>query len=144
MHMISSKKTVISNMMWRFAERCGAQGVSFVVSIILARLLLPEEYGVVSLITIFTTILNLFIDSGFKNALIQKRDADQTDFSTVFYFNIFMGMVLYFLMFFCGSCYLCFLWSERYGSLHTGDVADAGDGRRQWGTDSDCIQADGI
>ena len=108
MHMISSKKTVISNMMWRFAERCGAQGVSFVVSIILARLLLPEEYGVVSLITIFTTILNLFIDSGFKNALIQKRDADQTDFSTVFYFNIFMGMVLYFLMFFAAPAISAF------------------------------------
>ena len=106
--MISSKKTVISNMMWRFAERCGAQGVSFVVSIILARLLLPEEYGVVSLITIFTTILNLFIDSGFKNALIQKRDADQTDFSTVFYFNIFMGMVLYFLMFFAAPAISAF------------------------------------
>lgn len=97
--MTSDKKAVLSNMMWRFAERCGAQGVSFLVSIILARLLLPEEYGVVSLITIFTSILNLFIDSGFKNALIQKKNADQLDYSTVFYFNIFMGIVLYLLMF---------------------------------------------
>lgn len=93
--MAVNKKAVVSNMLWRFAERCGAQGVSFIVSIVLARLLLPEEYGVVSIITIFTAILNLFIDSGFKNALIQKKNADQLDFSTVFYFNVLMGILLY-------------------------------------------------
>ena len=70
---MSRKKIVLTNMLWRFAERCGAQGVSFVVSLVLARLLTPEDYGVVSLITIFTSILTLFIDSGFKNALIQKK-----------------------------------------------------------------------
>lgn len=89
----------MTNMLWRFAERCGAQGVSFLVSLILARLLLPEDYGVVSLITIFTAILALFIDSGFKNALIQKRDADQLDFSTVFYFNVALGIGLYLVLF---------------------------------------------
>lgn len=92
-------KTVISNVLWRFAERCGAQGVSFIVSVILARILLPEEYGIVSIITIFTTILNLFMDSGFKNALIQKKDADEIDYSTVFYFNILSGTILYIFMF---------------------------------------------
>ncbi len=97
--MTFNQKTVLSNMLWRFAERCGAQGVSFIVSVILARILLPEEYGVVSIITIFTTILNLFLDSGFKNALIQKRDADVIDYSTVFYFNILMGVILYIFMF---------------------------------------------
>lgn len=97
--MVSDRKRVLSNILWRFAEQCGAQGVSFVVSVILARLLLPEEYGIVSLITIFTSILNLFMDSGFKNALIQKKNADQIDYSTVFYFNILMGVLLYLLMF---------------------------------------------
>lgn len=96
---MAKKKAVITNMLWRLAERCGAQGVSFIVSLILARLLLPEAYGVVSLITTFTTILNLFIDSGFSNALIQKKDADQLDFSTVFYFNITIGIFFYVLMF---------------------------------------------
>ena len=96
---MSRKKIVLTNMLWRFAERCGAQGVSFVVSLVLARLLTPEDYGVVSLITIFTSILTLFIDSGFKNALIQKKNADQLDFTTVFYFNVFLGAVLYFVMF---------------------------------------------
>ena len=97
--MAVNRKTIISNMLWRLAERCGAQGVSFIVSLILARLLLPEAYGVISLITVFTSILNLFIDSGFKNALIQKKDADQLDYSTVFYFNIVMGVLLYGIMF---------------------------------------------
>ena len=97
--MAVNRKTIISNMLWRLAERCGAQGVSFIVSLILSRLLLPEAYGVISLITVFTSILNLFIDSGFKNALIQKKDADQLDYSTVFYFNIVMGVLLYGIMF---------------------------------------------
>lgn len=97
--MRSTRNTIAANMLWRFAERCGAQGVSFIVSVILARLLLPEEYGVISLITVFTAILNLFMDSGFKNALIQKKDADQIDFSTVFYFNVFMGVALYLVMY---------------------------------------------
>ena len=64
-------------------ERCGAQGVSFVVSIVLARLLAPEAYGVVALIAVFTSILRVFIDSGFGSSLIQKKDADDLDFSTV-------------------------------------------------------------
>lgn len=94
------KDKVVSNMLWRFAERCGAQGVTFVVSILLARLLAPEVYGTIALITVFITILNVFVDSGFGNALIQKKDADDLDFSTVFYFNIAICSVLYILMFF--------------------------------------------
>ena len=80
-------------------ERCGAQGVSFVVSIILARLLAPEAYGVVALIAVFTSILRVFIDSGFGSSLIQKKDADDLDFSTVFYFNMVMCLSLYGLLF---------------------------------------------
>ncbi|MCI8346279.1 MAG: lipopolysaccharide biosynthesis protein [Clostridia bacterium] len=89
------KKKVISSFFWRFAERCGAQGVLFIVSIILARLLAPEIYGTVALVTVFTTILQVFVDSGMANALIQKKDADETDFSTVFFFNIITCGLLY-------------------------------------------------
>jgi len=96
---MKKNRSVFSNLIWRFAERCGAQGVSFIVSIVLARLLDPSVYGIISLITVFTTILNVFIDSGFGNALIQKKDADDLDFSSVFYFNIIVCTVLYFLMF---------------------------------------------
>lgn len=93
------KGKTLSNFVWRFAERCGAQGVSFIVSIVLARLLAPEVYGTIALVTVFTTILNVFVDSGFGNALIQKKDADDLDFSTVFYFNIIICTALYILMF---------------------------------------------
>lgn len=92
-------KSVISNLIWRFAERCGAQGVSFIVSIVLARLLAPEAYGTISLVTVFTTIMQVFVDSGMGNALIQKKDADDLDFSSVFYFNIVVCSLLYLLMF---------------------------------------------
>ena len=92
-------KKVFSNFIWRFAERCGAQGVAFVVSIILARILDKEVYGVIALVTVFTTILNVFVDSGMGTALVQKKDADELDFSSVFYFNITMCTVLYVLAF---------------------------------------------
>ncbi|WP_395015901.1 lipopolysaccharide biosynthesis protein [Robinsoniella peoriensis] len=97
---IDVKKKTISNLMWRFAERCGAQGVSFIVSIILARLLAPDIYGTVALITVITTILQVFVDSGMGNALIQKKNADDLDYSTVFYFNFVVCIILYAGMFF--------------------------------------------
>lgn len=93
------KNVVATNFLWRFLERFGAQGVSLIVSIILARLLEPETYGIIALVTIFTSIMNVFIDSGMGNALIQKKDADDLDFSTVFYFNIVVCLGLYTLMF---------------------------------------------
>lgn len=91
---------MFSNLLWRLAERFGAQGVTLIVSVILARLLDPDVYGVVALVTIFTTILQVFLDGGFSNALIQKKDADDLDFSSVFYFNVVFGIVLYILLFF--------------------------------------------
>lgn len=93
------KQNVVSNLIWRFAERCGAQGVSFIVSILLARLLAPEDYGLIALVTVFTTILQVFVDSGMANALIQKKNADDLDFSSVFYFNIVVCIILYAVMF---------------------------------------------
>ena len=86
-------------MMWRLLERVGAQGVSFVVSIIIARILDPSVYGSIALVMVFITILQVFVDSGLGNALIQKKDADDLDFSSVFYFNIFFCIVFYFGIF---------------------------------------------
>lgn len=96
----SDKKNISSNIMWRFMEKFSAKFVTFFVSIILARLLDPSTYGTVALITVFTTILEVFVDSGLGNALIQKKDADDLDFSSVFFFNVAMCTVLYLLMFF--------------------------------------------
>ena len=87
-------KSILSNFIWRFAERCGAQLVEFIVSVVLARVLAPEAYGIVALLTVFTTILQVFVDSGLGNALIQKKDTDDTDFSTVFYANVIFCIIL--------------------------------------------------
>ena len=92
-------KTVVNNFFWRFLERCGAQGVTFVVSIILARLLDPSVYGTIALVTVFTSIMQVFVDSGMGTALIQKKDADDLDFSSVFYFNIVACSILYLVCF---------------------------------------------
>lgn len=94
------KNTTVKNFIWRFAERCGAQLVTFVVSIVLARILSPDDYGTVALVTVFTTILQVFVDSGLGVALIQKKNADDLDFSSVFYFNFVVCIVLYAGMFF--------------------------------------------
>lgn len=91
----TEKKNVLSGLIWKFAERCGAQGVKLIVQIILARLLAPDVFGVVALVMVFTEILQVFVDSGLGNALIQKKDADDLDFSTVFYFNLILCIVLY-------------------------------------------------
>lgn len=95
----SIRGSIINGLVWKFAERIGAKGVAFIVSIILARLLCPEDYGLISLITIFLTVSGVFIQSGFGTALIQKKDADNIDFSTVFYFNILMSLIFYFLLY---------------------------------------------
>lgn len=92
---------IFSNLIWRFAERCGAQFVSFIVTIVLARMLTPEIYGTVALINVFTNILQVFVDSGLGNALIQKKDADEIDFSTVFYTNLIFCGIIYALLFLC-------------------------------------------
>ena len=93
-------KKVTSNLLWRFLERFGAQGVTLIVSIILARILNPDIYGTIALVTIITTILQVFIDSGLGTALIQKKDSDDIDFSSVFYFNLIVCIILYALLFF--------------------------------------------
>lgn len=96
--MLNTNK-VVSNFIWRFAERCGAQIVTFIVSIVLARILDPKDYGTIALVTVFTTILQVFVDSGLGTALIQKKDADDLDFSSVFYFNFAVCIILYIGMF---------------------------------------------
>lgn len=96
---------IIKNFFWRFAERCGAQLVAFIVSIVLARVIAPNDYGIIALVTVFTSILQVFVDSGLGTALIQKKNADDLDFSSVFFFNFFACLVLYGAMFF-GAPYI--------------------------------------
>lgn len=95
-----NNKMVFTNLFWRFAERVGAKGVGLLVSIVLARLLAPEDYGTVALISVFLVVFSVFVDSGLGNSLIQKKDADDDDFTTVFCFNIVWCIVLYIILFF--------------------------------------------
>lgn len=96
---IPSNGKAISGLFWRMLERFGAQGIAFVVEIILAAMLTPEDYGLLAMVTVFIAISQVFVDSGMGNALIQKKDADDLDFSSVFYFNIFLCLVLYAVIF---------------------------------------------
>ena len=93
------RSNVISNLFWRFAERFGAQLVTFAVTIVLARLLDPALHGTIVEVTAITTILMVFVDAGMGNALIQKKDPDDLDFSSVFYFNLAFCLILYVLLF---------------------------------------------
>lgn len=96
---MAETKVFVNNLFWKFLERCGSQGVSIIVSIILARMIEPSAFGIISLIYVFTSILNVFVDSGMGVALIQKKNIDDVDYSSVFYFNIALGLVLYFVMY---------------------------------------------
>ena len=94
-----SGNNIISNIFWKFAERILAQLVSLIVSIILARLLLPDDFGAVAMVMVFITIADVLVTSGIPAALIQKKDADELDFSSVFHFNIWFSIILYVLIF---------------------------------------------
>lgn len=95
-----SKNSLLSNLSWKFAERISAQAVTMIVSVILARLLQPSDYGIISIVMIFITLANVFVSDGFGSALIQKKNADALDFSSVLYFNIGLSIVLYLALFF--------------------------------------------
>lgn len=93
------KQQTLSGVKWSAIGRFSTQGVSFLIGLILARLLSPSDYGVVGMIGIFLAIAQSFIDSGFSSALIRKKDCSDTDYSTAFYFNIVVGAVSYGLLF---------------------------------------------
>lgn len=95
-----NKNAVLKNLIWRFGERISAQLVTFVVSIVIARILSPADYGAVAIIMVFITIANILVVNGFATALIQKKDADELDFSSVFFFSIAFSVALYALLFF--------------------------------------------
>ena len=97
----SLKQKTISGMIWSSLQRFGTMGISFISNIILARLLTPEDYGCIGMLMIFIALSNTFIDGGFGSALIQKKRPTQEDYSTIFYWNIFLSIVLYTLLFFC-------------------------------------------
>ena len=96
--MSSLKEKTVKGVMWSSIDRFSTQGIQFVFSILIARLLLPSDYGAVAMLNIFLAISQTFIDSGFSTALIRKLDRTETDFCTVFYFNIIVGLFFYIVL----------------------------------------------
>ena len=93
------KNKVMHGLFWKILENGGAQGIQFVIAIILARLLSPAEYGLVSIIMIFITIANVVVQNGFSTALVQKRHSDDVDFSSVFYFSLAIAAAMYVVLY---------------------------------------------
>ena len=108
--------STLTNLSWKFAERIASQLVSFVVSIVLARILEPSDYGSIAMVMIFVTLSNVFVEGGFSSALIQKKDADKLDFSTVFYFSIVFSIFLYVILFFVAP-YVSRFYGDGYEIL---------------------------
>ena len=96
----TSKGRVISSLLWKLLERAGTQGVQFVIQIVLARLLCPDDYGVLAILVAFIALANVFVQSGFNTSLIQKKNADEVDFSSVFWLSLFISLILYIILFF--------------------------------------------
>ncbi len=88
----SLRSKTIRALFWSFLESMGLQGVRFVIGIVLARLLLPEQFGLIGMLMIFMAVAQSFLDSGFGAALIQKREATPVDINSIFYFNIVVGL----------------------------------------------------
>ncbi len=97
----SLKHKAVNSVLWRIAEQGGKQGIYFVVSVILARLIMPDQFGLVAMLTVFTAVAGVFIDSGFSTALTRKTNRTQADCSTVYWFNIVISAICYVILFFC-------------------------------------------
>ena len=94
-----TKSKVLSSLFWKLMERGGTQGIQFLVQILLARILAPEQFGTIAIVMVFINLARVFVQSGFNTALIQKKDADELDFSSVFYLSMFVAALLYILIY---------------------------------------------
>ena len=91
----SLKKQTVSGVLWSAVQKFGTMAIAFVSNIILARLLSPDDYGVIGMLMIFIVVANTFVDGGFGSALIQKKEPTQEDYSTIFWWNLLLSIVLY-------------------------------------------------
>ena len=102
------KEKTISGIIWVSIQKFGTLGISFIANIVLARILTPHDYGMVGMLAIFIGLSTTLIDGGFGSALIQKSNPNQTDYSTVFYFNLLLSICLYLILFLCAP------WIEMF------------------------------
>lgn len=103
MQQTTLKKKTISGLFWSFSDLIANQGIQFIIQVILARLLVPKDFGIIGMITVFIAISQSFIDSGFSNALIREKEPSKEDYSTVFYFNLVMAILMYVILFLCAN-----------------------------------------
>ena len=101
--MAEIKQKVINSVLWSAVERFSVQIIQFIIGIIIARILMPSDFGLIAMVSIFIAIAQCFIDSGFGNALMQKQNSTDTDFSTVFYSNVLIAVFFYILFFFLSN-----------------------------------------
>lgn len=97
--MTSLKQKTFNGMIWSTIQRFGTMAITFASNIVLARLLSPDDYGCIAMLMIFISLANTFIDGGFGSALIQKKTPSNTDYSTIFYWNIALSLLLYGVLF---------------------------------------------
>lgn len=117
MHENSLKNKTIKGVGWSAVDAFLGQGVTFIVGLVLARLLSPDEYGLIGICLIFTTVLNGIVDSGFSNALIRKKDVTDEDYNTMFITNMAISIVLYVLLFICAPFVSDFFHREELTAL---------------------------
>lgn len=108
---LSQQPKTFNSIIWSSIERFSVQGVQFILSFVIARKLLPSDYGLIAMLGIFMAVAQAFIDSGFSNALIQKQNRSNKDYSTVFYFNIVIAVILYGVMVGCAP-YIAAFYKE--------------------------------
>lgn len=95
----NTQNKLVKSVLWNSLEKFFVKGTSFIISIVLARILTPEDYGLIGMLTVFIALSTIFIESGFAKALIQKQERTEVDFSTVFYFNLLIAVVIYIILY---------------------------------------------
>ena len=113
----TTKSKTISGLIWQYAEKCGAEIIQFIVSIIIARILSPSDYGLIGLITVFIAVANVFVSSGLGQALVQRKEIDNKDYSTVFFYSIAFSVPIYLILFLCAPYIAGFYESPQLVSI---------------------------
>ena len=113
MNATSLQSKTASGIFWTFLEQFGCRGISILVTILLARFLAPEDYGLIAMTSVFFAFANALMDAGFGQALIRKKDATQADYATIFYTNIALGLLAYGILFFSAHAIADFYTEPR-------------------------------
>ena len=111
------KDKTVRGVGWSAVDSFLGQGITFLVGLVLARLLNPSEYGLIGIVTIFITVFNAIIDSGFSQAVIRKKESSNEDYNTMFITNMVLSIVMFFVLFFCAPAIARFFERPELVSL---------------------------